>query len=99
MMKTKRQLCFVISNYHFSDDDYKLLSIERRQVDCNDDEFELRYDTIQTSVENDVSHITGSYCVKNHKRPQSPDFEELYLEKFEVLFSYKLSHTPVSLGM
>ena len=27
MMKTRRQLCFVKSNYHFSEDDYKLLLI------------------------------------------------------------------------
>ena len=47
MMKIKQQLCFVISNYHFSNDDYKLLSIERWQLDRIDDEFDLRYDTIQ----------------------------------------------------
>ena len=40
----------------------------------------------QTSIKNDVSHITRRRCVKNHRRPQSPDFEELCLGKFEVLF-------------
>ena len=34
MTKTKQQLCFLISIYHFSDDNDKLLTIERWQVDC-----------------------------------------------------------------
>ena len=43
-MKTNRQLCFVISTYHFSDDNDKLLTIERWQVS---NEFKLQYDAMR----------------------------------------------------
>ena len=42
--------------------------------------------TTQTTIKNDVSHVTGRCCVKNHWCPRSPDFEELCLGIFEVLF-------------
>ena len=50
---------------------------------------------IQTSVEKDVSHITGRCCVKNHGRPRSPDFEELRLGNFEALFLYLQAESHV----
>ena len=53
--------------------------------------FTIRYHkikrhTTQTSIKNDISHVTGSCCVKYHRRTQSQDFEELCLGIFKVLF-------------
>ena len=49
----------------------------------------------QTFLKNYVCHITGRCCIKNHRRPRSPDFEKLCLGKFEALFLHKSSHTIV----
>ena len=60
----------------------------------------IQYDTIRTSIKNDVSHITVRCCVKNHRRPRSPDFEKLRLGIFEILFrKYTSRVTPVLLEM
>ena len=66
MMKTKRQLCFVISTDHFSDDNDKLLTIERWQVDLLLNEFDLRYDkTIQHKLPSrHISHIMVAIASK-----------------------------------
>ena len=89
-MKTKQQLfCYIYLS--LLERHYKLLSIERLKRDCTNDELiydttrnDKQYDTIQTSVENDVSHTIALCCVKNHRRPRSPNFEKLCLGKFEV---------------
>ena len=78
--------------YYFLDDNDndKMLTIEQWQVDWILVEFSSRYNgrikryDINIHQEWCLSRHSLCCCVKNNRRPQSPDFEELCLGIFEV---------------